>query len=268
MAAAVVAESRAEKPASEAEADAQARATMRRIGFRPPASETLSAMAAELEASRAVELLEASAAFRIDLPNGEVVGEPARETAAAAAAAIVLDELLLLPSGFVASIGLHRIVLCEGLREDGRLIPSLPNYAHTLLLDVDAAPDFLRRLLHHEIFHFADFADDGIVKRDVSWSALNPPGFGYGFGGRSMRAPGVSEPDPRLLGFVTPYAQAAVEEDKAEVFAFMMTTPAALRRRAERDAVLAAKMERVRTIVAALSLDEAFWRRVELARAR
>src|SRR5690606_19670716 len=130
---------------------------------------------------------------------------------------------------------LQRIVLCEDLREDVRAIPSLPNYRHTLLLDVGAPPGFLRRLIHHESFHFVDLADDGTVQRDPTWEALNPPGFVYGHGGRSMRDPAASEPDPALTGFVTRYAQAALEEDKAEVFAFMMTAPAALRRRAARD---------------------------------
>ena len=251
-------------------ADEEARAQMERMGWKRPRGAALSALATELHAHTGVELLEPHGVFRIELPNGVVTGDPPRDAVALAAAAVVAEELRLLPPDFLEAAGLRRILLCEGLHEAGQPIPSLPNHHSTLLLDVDAPPAFLRRLLHHEIFHFADLADDGTVKRDIDWEALNPTGFAYGHGGRSMRLPAASEPDPRLVGFVTPYAQAAVEEDKAEIFAFMMTAPAELSRRAAQDGVLAAKIARMRSLTAALSdaVDDAFWRDVARARAR
>ena len=128
---------------------------------------------------------------------------------------------------------------------------------NTLLLDVRAEPDYLRRLLHHEVFHFVDFADDGIVLADRRWEALNRTGFSYGHGGRDMRAPEATPMREDLPGFVSLHATSALEEEKAEIFAFMMARPDEMRRLAARDEVVAAKMAYVASV--APNVDESFW---------
>ena len=101
-----------------------------------------------------------------------------------------------------------------------------------------------------------------MVLADRRWEALNRTGFSYGYGGRDMRGPEATPMREDLPGFVSLYATSALEEDKAEIFAFMMARPTAMRRLAARDEVIAAKMAYVTSVVAALAphVDESFWR--------
>lgn len=219
------------------------------------------AAARDLAVERGVEMMVAGRAFQLPAGNGPISASAPDAGAAERASAIVHEELRRFPEGFVAAAGLWRVVFCEGLREGNDVIPSLPNYRHTLLLDVRAEPAYLRRLVHHEVFHFVDFADDGIVLADRRWEALNRTGFAYGYGGRDMRSPDATPMREDLPGFVSLYATSALEEDKAEIFAFMMARPDAMRRLAARDDVIAAKVAYVSSVVAALSpnVDESFW---------
>jgi hypothetical protein len=256
--------------AHERAADEDVRQDLQAIGWRPPEDGDLGRFGTALAASHGVELLFAAEAFELALPNGIIRGTPPDATLARRATRLVADELALLPPSFVRAIGLRRVVLCGDLAEERLPIPSLPNYRHTLLLDVAASSDFLARLLHHEVFHFADFADDESVLADPGWAALNETSFRYGNGGRSMRNPRSATPTEAIPGFVTAYATSALEEDKAELFSFMMTEPVALGRRAALDGVIAKKREHIRAQARALSehMDEAFWRGLEARRGR
>jgi hypothetical protein len=256
--------------AGEAAADAQARAEMIAMGWQVPESGSLRSLGEQLRASHGVELLHVRGGFRLELESRTITGQAATEAALAAASVLVADELTLYPEGFMRASGLRRVALCSDLQENRRAIPSLPNYRNTLLLDVDGSSAFLRRLLHHEVFHFADLADDADVLSDPAWAKLNPAGFAYGHGGRDMRQPAASALTDGLPGFLTRYATSALEEDKAEVFAFLMVQPSEVARRARSDAVLAAKARRIRAIAQALdpAMDAAFWARVGRMRAR
>ena len=253
--------------ARERAADGAVLDALRKIGWTTPRSPALREIAAALHRDRRVTLLHADAPFVIDLPNGEISAQPPDESDALKASVIVADELSLLPRSFIENIGLWRVVLCAHLSEDGIAIPSLPNYRRTLIIDVaDASPSYLRRLVQHEVFHFFDLADDGVVLADEAWATLNEAGFKYGNGGRSMRNPGATTvTDTR--GFVTGYATSSIEEDKAEVFAFAMTAPAVL---IGRDKIVAKKTVRIKELLAAFEpqLDALFWRRLEALRRR
>jgi len=258
----------AERAALDA-ADTLVRSELVSQGWTPPASAALRELSEELRASHEVEILHASGPFRIELGAHTLQGTDAPEAPLSAATVIVADELALYPPEFVRRSMLRRVMLCSALREDAVAIPSLPNYRRTLLLDVEADPDFLRRLLHHEIFHFVDLADDGVLLWDPTWERLNRPDFDYGRGGRDMREPIASALTDEQPGFLTRYATSALEEDKAETFAFLMAQPALVAARAATDPVLAAKVARIRRIVATLDpeMNEAFWARIARHRA-
>ncbi len=250
--------------------DEQVRAEMFALGWLPPESDSLRGLSEKLRTSRGVEILHARSPFELGLGHGPVAGQPGGEGVLAAATVTMVDELMLLPHSFLERIGLRRVLLCAELREAGRPIPSLPNYRNTLLLDAGASPAYMRRLIHHEVFHFADLADDGVVLADPIFAALNSPSFEYGSGGRSMRERSSAAFGEAPDGFVSRYATSAVEEDKAEVFAFLMTRPEAMTALGHRDPVLAAKAAYIRRRVALLSdeLDQAFWRAVARAPGR
>jgi hypothetical protein len=158
---------------------------------------------------------------------------------------VVRAELERYEPSFLAAVGLHRVLLCRDLLEGTKSFPSMPNVQHTLILDTGSPAAFLRRLVHHELFHFADFADDGELKHDPAWAALNEKHFVYGFGGRLERHEGSAHWSEERLGFVTEYAKSALEEDKAELYSFTMIDPARVAARAKGDRVLARKLERL-----------------------
>jgi len=198
-----------------------------------------------------VALLDATREFRIELGNGPVHGVPPRADRRQAARAIIGRELARYPASLLRAVRLRGVVLTQELAEGDRAIPSLPNVGGLLLLDVDGTERDLVRGLHHEVFHFADLADDGRLAPDPAWEALTP-GFAYGAGGRTLRGAWAADPPAELPGFVSAYATSGVEEDKAETFAFAMARPDALRARAASDPVLAGKVRAIAVRLRAL----------------
>lgn len=203
-----------------------------------------------------VALLDATRAFRIELGHGPVHGVAAEPKRLAAARAIVTRELSRYPRTFMNAIRMRGVVFADDLREGETAIPSLPNVGGLLLLDVAGSESDLVRGFHHEVFHFADLADDGSLAPDPSWEAQNPPSFVYGAGGRSLRgAWAAREPDADGFlsgGFVSAYATSGPEEDKAETFAFAVARPVEVRARAAKDPRLASKLHEIARRVGAL----------------
>lgn len=219
-------------------------------GWLPSDADAVASASRDLR-EQGVELLVAREPFALSLPHGEVRGTaPARVPSRVAR--VVAEELARYPRGVLRRIGLWHVVLCDGLSEGAVPIPSLPHVDHSLLLDVSARGAYLRRLIHHEVFHFIDLADDGAVRRDPAWASLHEPAFPYGLGGRTMRRPAAADAAQAPAGFITPYATSALEEDKAETFAFAVAAPAMLLRRAHADPVVAAKVEALRLRLAAV----------------
>ena len=200
-------------------------------------------------AVQGVALLDATRVFRIELGHGPIHGVAPDAARLASARALVRRELSRYPRAFLSAIRMRGIVFADDLREGETAIPSLPNVGGLLLMDVAGSESDLVRGLHHEVFHFADLADDGSLAPDPSWEALNAPGFTYGAGGRTLRASWAAhEPDADGFlsgGFVSPYATSGPEEDKAETFAFAVARAAQIRERAAKDARLAAKLHEI-----------------------
>lgn len=246
------------------EADEAARKGMLADGWQPIERGAAAPTARETKTSLGVEFFAATRPFRLDLLGGVLSGHAPKTDRLERAVRAVAAELGRYPRAFLAASRFERVLFCAGLEQGKLTIPSLPNYEHTLLLDVDAPPAFLRRLLDHELFHFADFADDGQVQHDPAWAKLNDHYFVYGDGGRFMREPGVARLRTDLPGFVSKYATSALAEDKAETFAFMMVAPHAVARIAARDPIVRAKVRAIRAQLVRLSpvINDAFWRRV------
>lgn len=140
--------------------------------------------------------------------------------------------------------GVDWVVLCSHLTQRGRPRNAVPaSTAATLLLDATGfgTDEYFRQTLHHELFHMINAANQGLL-REREWLAQNPEGSPMGRGGATARdsagALGSGAP-----GFVSEYAQSAVEEDQAEVFRFLATSPEALSALAARDPGVAGKRE-------------------------
>lgn len=218
----------------------------------------------------AIELVTEKPTFPVRCTHGSIDGEPAGEKALRDYEAIFAPELSIYPVQLIRKIGLKRIVLCEQLSFEKQKRTAVPDYDHdALYFDVrrgEYSKSYVRRTIHHELFHVLDYCDDGKVYSDPRWEALNPKGFEYGRGGRTMQTAGtVGRLTDARPGFLNVYSTLGVEEDKAEVFATLIVHPAYMAKRAKSDVVLRKKIQRMKRGLRKLcpEMDAKFWRRVQ-----
>ena len=200
-----------------------------------------------------------SAARFTNYSGGETyAGSPVERDRFMALLPTLLDELDRYPTPGVASIGLRRVIICtafvvRGKPEGG----TIDRASGTIYLSADwydAGAVRFRQTLHHEMFHLIDAASGTLGADDPQWSAANPPGFHYGTGGFNASPDNTSnELASGTAGFLTAYSRSGIEEDKAEVYGWLMADPSVVRRRTRADAGLATKAERVRVLAAKLN---------------
>ncbi len=169
----------------------------------------------------------------------------------------------LYPPGFLDELGVQRFVFVAGLgRGDVGLGGLAVTSTGSILIDVGGRRA-IGKTLHHELMHFIDAAT--APRRDRRWIGLNPPGARYG-GRRGAKARG--DLDGRLTihhpGFLTRYSLVSAREDKAEVFAWLMSKPHEVAEQALVDRVIAAKVDYVRAQARAADprLDDRWWEAV------
>jgi len=177
----------------------------------------------------------------------------------------IASEFLLYPPGVVKQSRLKRIVLCRGLSFAGQHRAAVPDFEHdTLYYDVVRGAysrSYQRHAIHHEFFHIIDYEDDGQVYSDETWAGLNPPTFRYGDGGAKMQGDPLSGLPTEIPGFLTTYATSGVEEDKAEMFAYMITDYNVVAKRAADDVVIQKKMVAMKRLLEEFcsEIDQKFW---------
>lgn len=174
--------------------------------------------------------------------------------------AMLVDEWAKYPPAFVAASGLRTIKLVKGLAVAGVAKTAAPTpFDAAMIYDVTAGTDdYARSVLHHEFDHYFTFQKFGTyAPADQAWLALNPPGFHYGGGGTSCYvAPSSCPSGPHVVaGFVSGYATSAIEEDKAETFAYLMDDAEyhQVQTWVKTDAVLAAKVSAYEEFLCGLS---------------
>ena len=168
------------------------------------------------------------------------------------------------PKTFFERSKMRFLVVCGALSAaDGGRPGAIPNAAlGVLVMDLSYRRSLAgyRAGLHHELYHMFDYAlDGGFV--DPDWARLNPLGFRYRGHGRLYRN-ASSQLGSGGRGFVTEYAQAAVEEDKAELVRALITEAKKTKQLARQDAILRQKIDRLKTELEQHGgLDGRFWRR-------
>lgn len=176
-------------------------------------------------------------------------------------------EISLYPPCVIKNSGIKTIVFCQNLLRGSQATSGIADLGtHTLYLDVDSMKKdriFPRRVVHHEIMHFIDGKSNNATYEKMEWEHLNSKGFKYSGGDTAhLLEPTILEPlDPTLTGFVNKYSMTEVEEDKAELFAHMMTHICWVNYKAEYDSVLKLKTEKLRKLLTKFSpsLNEHFW---------
>ncbi|MCQ2819741.1 MAG: hypothetical protein MJ252_20950 [archaeon] len=81
---------------------------------------------------------------------------------------------------------------------------------------------YIRIVLHHELFHYIDWVDDYSYE-DIIWETFNVPGFKYGKGGEYERE--WIQLDKKFKGFINHYSTSALEEDRAEIYQYLIGCP-------------------------------------------
>lgn len=136
------------------------------------------------------------------------------------------------PRSFLAKIALEWVVFVKRLRVGGE--PRAGTYVRWrtptthlprggIVYDVQhgARNDgYVRWTLHHELFHFIDEAVIARGLQDAGWLALNAKGFRYTGRPASYSNDHLANPLP---GILTAYAAKSSYEDRAELFAALMT---------------------------------------------
>jgi hypothetical protein len=197
----------------------------------------------------------------------DVTGQVPDTEALAKYLPMFLSEFNIYSPSMMTSAHLERIVFCQDLRLSNQKRAAVPNFLdYTLYLDVRQGAKYagyLRRALHHEYFHMIDQYDDGNLYEDTKWKRLNPPDFAYGNGGESVQhEKNVGSLRGDIPGFLNLYSQSGVEEDKAEIYAYMLTDYGMVARRAKDDPIIREKVAMIKALLQIFdsSFDDKFWR--------
>lgn len=182
---------------------------------------------------------------------------------------VVLPAMERYPLAFFERMGLTQVALVKDLRVAGQARRAMPAPERDTIVYADnndkLCPAGMELRAHHELYHVVEYRlFKDFYYRDPRWLALNAPGQAYGQGGATAYGIGFDNLGHPSTGLVSRYAAFGPEEDKAEVFGWMMTSAYAQRVQgwAGADAVLAAKRG---YLVAALqaktdgAMDEAFF---------
>lgn len=163
---------------------------------------------------------------------------------------LFIDEWAKYPRDWVEASGLQSVALVRNYAVNGTHRAAGPDpVGQAMYYDVGYYGDFyLREVIHHEYDHYVTYHNHGTWSVfDPIWLSYNPPGFQYGDGGASCYGAQSTclTGEHVLNGFATGYATSAVEEDRAETFAYLMTNEGyhKLIEWTKTDSLLAAKMK-------------------------
>jgi hypothetical protein len=200
-------------------------------------------------------------------------------------------ELSLYTIEAIRKSGIEQITLCTGLRTikkkraAGTLLVGMHD-VNTLFIDVSTVkvrPWYVRKTFHHELFHAIDFRDTWSGYADPDWPELQEEKYRYELdnavefhrmAGRDPLNPMPREfQDPYFWlyadesetpGFVTEYAKYSTQEDKAEIYAYLILFYTKMMERCAADEKLARKVERMKELLFAYSKEynQSFWQKM------
>lgn len=141
---------------------------------------------------------------------------------------VVLPALERYPSVLFERMRLSDIALVKNLSVAGQRRRAMPAPQTASVVYSDNDEDIclagMELRIHHEFYHFIEhrtYAD--FYYRDPLWLALNPAAVSYGSGGATAYGKGFVNLGHPAAGMVSRYALYGPEEDKAEMFGWMMT---------------------------------------------
>ena len=147
---------------------------------------------------------------------------------------LLVLELSLYPKNFFKKINLKNITLSNnivfhsGNYENYRA--GLPDYEENTLSLVFSCKErnikYIRNIIHHELFHYFYFMYVGPFEdKDDLWEMFNPKGFEYSMKSEQWSQKEILSGDYQDYdSFVSYFSKTKLEEDKAEVFSYMVTS--------------------------------------------
>jgi hypothetical protein len=180
---------------------------------------------------------------------------------------LLKEELGIYSPKLLGRCGLRSIVICGKISVNGKGLPgfSIPDNGRIFfeIVDPSRLQAYIRRGVHHELFHLIEFKNNMLGRDDPAWSKLNPESFKYGKGGYNERDPSSSLPDETTLGFINRYSRSAIEEDKAVIYSYMMSDRKILDGMIAKDGILSSKTKEIEKMLYRFSkeFDESFWLR-------
>ena len=147
---------------------------------------------------------------------------------------LLVLELSLYPKNFFKKINLKNITLSNnivfhsGNYENYRA--GLPDYEENTLSLIFSCKErnikYIRNVIHHELFHYFYFMYVGPFEdKDDLWEMFNPKGFEYSMKSELWSQKEILSGDYQDYdSFVSYFSKTKLEEDKAEVFSYMVTS--------------------------------------------
>ena len=235
-----------------------------RVRYAPVAPADASVAQLQAVATARLAALQLAPAWSLDMSGSEAqtfTDSPEDRAGLQLLLSIVLPAMERYPAGVFARTGLRHVVLVKNLSVEGQRRLAMPApeidsvvYADNLLAAM--CPSGMELRVHHEYYHFIEYRlFNDFYYRDPAWLALNPPATVYGQGGATAYGKGFQNLGHPQPGFVSLYAAYGPEEDKAEVFGWMMTPAYAprLQQWTAFDPALLAKRQALMEVLATLA---------------
>ncbi len=232
-----------------------------------PASALFTQVSTQFRENYGIELVADFETFPVAATDGAIDAQNAGPRNVDMVLYFLRKEFAKYPPELVRQSGLKRIVFCHGLTSHGHRIAGVAVQKNASMY-MDSTAEIgdeahRRRTLHHEFFHFLDYAmragED--ITHDERWEAANAPGVAYG--SAATNQPVSNWASHPAAGFVSDYSLKALPEDRAEIFCALMTNNLTMRLLVQRDKFLAAKVQVLKDELKAFcpQADEAFWTR-------
>ena len=176
-----------------------------------------------------MELKIPEAKYYLSTDSFEITCNPATQRELDIYTPLLMLEWWIYPKKFIKKSSLKTITLVHNISfrtesyvQDRKGCPEYKN-TKSIVFSVDETNfAYIRIVLHHEFFHFIDYADDQSYEDD-EFEDLNEKGFEYGDGGDSERE--WIKLDKDTKGFINHYSTTDLAEDKAEIYQYLIGCP-------------------------------------------
>ena len=185
----------------------------------------------------------------------------------------LVKEIEIYPSSFIKNSGLKYVMICEKIEDEelgfepGGLAPGHVDqspgvfYLNLSVLNKYKNPkvkkETVKLLFHHEYYHIID-SSLSLMQLDQKWEKLNKVAYtnepmldGWGI-------------DTSVEGFISQYARNNSAEDKAELFAFMISDHKKFKKAISKDEILLQKSKLMISRLKGISpeINKSFWNRL------